>query len=438
MLPKDSLRSTISFMLALGFTFSCVKASGQATDRQQTAEQKRLELRKKVDKARQQIDESVHTSRFKNQQLDYEQRCINELAAAEIKYRAAKKNKDSDRSGYVSALVELAQAYFNTKEYQRASQFASEAYTQYALLGKNSTEEPACREQIWKVVDFLPSDEFQKRFEDLFRAIEAKKSSDDEVRSALSGVSNVREHIEPDGVFDRAKLLKSLIDIGTSIRGAKDQSLYWYLEQYADECKTQNRFPEARAALDRMAQLNPSTTDKWQSALVAKVHLATLCVNFGMLDKSDSMLPSLLSEIKPGFDTMAAHEFGQLAYGYISAARLADADKITSALLEVANDSILSAIGSVSAKLVEAYTLNMSFDKARALLIKRVAASERCERDYEATVVRLQLSNIDLALGDEAESNRLFEQVKKLTALRGSDMERLLTDRAKLIDALKK
>lgn len=444
MLTQRSLQSfkmTISVIIAcLVFASSTgpISAAKVSENTQEKEERERLERRGKVEKAKREIESRLKQSSPATMPTDHQTRLINELAAAEINYDAAKRNRDKNRPGFIIALVDLTDANFANKEYEQASRFASQAYSQYELLNTTSSDEPKCRDALWKVVGMLPTNEFQPKFEKLFRISEAKTSATQHDATAnISGIPNAQERIDLDGHFDKEKFYKAAVDIRAAARGHNDESLYWFLDQYGRQCEIQNDIGEAEKAFVWMRNLNfsPKTA---QNAATAKVRLARFYVDHNQFEKAEAAWPELLKLISPQMHSMVVGEFAWLGTNYIDAAHLPDADKIASAMLAAGGDTIVSSMSSVTNKLIESYIDNLSFEKAQVLLIKRVKASETCQRDYAAFVVRLQLSNIDLALGQVAESNRLFDEVKKLTALKGRDFDKILEDREKLVQALKK
>ncbi|MBS1954215.1 MAG: hypothetical protein JST89_08515 [Cyanobacteria bacterium SZAS-4] len=440
MKPKSLLLSlmTISVTCGLLTTANISSIAKPAESMQEKEERERIERRGKVEKARREIENHLRNPERSDGKVDYQTQMINELAVAEINYDAAKKSRDKNRSGYIIALCELANANFANKEYAQASKYMSEAYSQYELLDKNCAEESTYRNKLWQTIGMLPTNEFQPRFEKLYRITEGKRAGDQqELIEHFSSIPNMQEHIDLDGHFDKMKFFKSAVEIRAAARGQNDPSLYRLLDEYGRECELHNDLADAEKAYVQMSNLNSSSKEP-RNSLRAKVRLARFYVDHNQFDKAEALWPELSKMINPKMHSSVAGEFTWLASEYIKAARLPEADKITSALLAAGGDTIVSSVHSVAEKLIESYTNSLSFEKAQTLLIKRVKASDTCERDWASSLVRLELSNIDLALGQEAESKKLFDEVKKSTALKGLDLDKMIADRAKLEEALKK
>ncbi len=419
---------------------SCVAAKTSAEvgeTSQERAFREQVQKRQQVDQARQSIQQVMRNGQH-SKPNNYSEQLVSMLAAAGLKYDQAKRNKEKNRPDYVIALSELANAYFANKEFERAASYMEEAYTEYHKL-PGDQENARCTQAIWQHLGMLPASDFQTCFEQLFQKIEAETPSTIEsgIISGLASLPNQQKEMTIDGHFDAKSFYKSAIDIRSKARGSNDSSLYWLLEQYGEECQNQHDLSEAERAFVWKTKLHSSAKDLEQTN-AAKVRLARFYAEHSMFDKSAPMLPELLTFIKPGVPYQVVSELVWLSNDYAKSSHLPESDEIVSAILKVGGDSNVSAVNSVVDALVTSYTDSLSFDKARNMLEKRVKASETCQNDYAAGLVRLHLSNIDLALGNVAESNELYEGVKKLYALRGQDVERMEAERTKLIRALKK
>jgi hypothetical protein len=362
-------------------------------------------------------------------------RIIDALAAAQKKCEQAKQQQETDPGAYIIALVDLAIADRDNKEPVKGSKVYSEAFSRYLLLDKNPDNEQKCRDILWRHIGLLPATEFPEKFAQLFTILEAKLGDPDKLTPAVTIAGYDQQNVAPDAHFDKKKLFKTAIDIRASIRGAEDSSLENLLDSYASECELQNDLTEAESAFRWKANLKAGKSP--DSSIRSKIQLAQFYVRHGKFDQANSYWLDLEIHARPPMSGPVSQAFYELAYEYKKAGRIADADKVVSALLNVGGDQLISRLSSFVEQLVNGYLSTFNFKKAQALLIKRVKASDKCINDLFGTYARLQLSNVDFALDQRVESDKLFEQVKTKMALKGEDTTKLLADRNKMIDSLK-
>jgi hypothetical protein len=109
-----------------------------------------------------------------------------------------------------------------------------------------------------------------------------------------------------------------------------------------------------------------------------------------------------------------------------------------STLLANGSDQVVLNLDPQIDALVNSYIDSGSLSRAEKLLRQRVEATERCKSDPRANEWRLRLSDTLLALGHDAESNKLFEQVRNSVALSGGSVNQLITNREELLQRLGK
>jgi hypothetical protein len=109
-----------------------------------------------------------------------------------------------------------------------------------------------------------------------------------------------------------------------------------------------------------------------------------------------------------------------------------------STLLANGDDDVVATLDPQIDALVNNYIDSGSLSRAEKLLRQRVETSDKCKSDPNGNEWRLRLSDTLLALGRDAESNKLFDQVRSATALAGGSAAQLVTRRQELLERLGK
>ncbi|MBS1954214.1 MAG: hypothetical protein JST89_08510 [Cyanobacteria bacterium SZAS-4] len=366
---------------------------------------------------------------------DYQRRTQENLSKAQAEYDALKK-KATSKADYVVALVTIAQAVHDAQNKDRAAEIYSEAYKRYTEIGKDEVGERKARASLWKHLGYLPPDQFDKSFEQLFKR--SLQVNDDEY--GMDG--HVAQAISERGSwknppFDELKFRKAAIATEASIEGANSPHLEYLLRSCADLCERDGQLDEAENFLKRAAGLNKSVNPDKNSA--SKIHLAEFYVRHKMYAKADQYWPTIktIAKSSPNSSWLPS-EYQRLAEAYLKDSRVDDAEKVLTLMLESSGSSAMDSIDRLLEPMVVGQINNGNLERAQKLLLLRTEGAKRCSDDRNACHWFTKLSEVDLALGQTEESQKIFKRVKIYTALRNGDMNKLVADRQKLVDRLRK
>jgi hypothetical protein len=371
---------------------------------------------------------------------DVSKRLTEKLDKAQTNYDIAKNEKEKDKSAYIIALVDLAIACHDNKEIEKAAQLYSEACGLYFKLGKNSPDEKKCRVTLYRHFGYLPPEEFESKFERLLLIAEKKTSSEwtpiSELNRFISTAASDQNSHQRDSKFDELQFWQSVIRIRSSVRGPDDPTLSDLLVSYAYYCEHHSDLTEAEDAFIRNINLKRIRASGVE--FNAKILLSEFYVRNKMFDKANACWLNLKQSLNPRLSSGYASSLAQLAENYLSANRRSDAIEIAFAVIDAGGNGVLAPFNSLFEKILAGDLANFEYYKAQALLKRRVEASERDGYDYNASYWRLKLSDVDLALGEFVDSEKLFEEVRIGAALHHQDVDKLLKNRATLIQSLKK
>lgn len=433
--------STASFAIEKSTTDKPAADQSIKTPSQKESDSRRAEHRDRIDRIVRDSEErfeALQQTRL-NQNPNY--------ARARDAYEKAHQNKHDDPA-LIHAAIGFAIASHNARDYAKASALYTEAADAYIGLDKSNADELECRRDIWSRIGYLPSTTFKEKFAQLFKILEQRTSGNQlivELDNAISRIpSDQRSNYFGARVmnfgtaresFDDKEFWKTAIEIRSSVRGPNDASLYSLLERYVNACEQNNEIAEAEHTYLRLLTLK--NKDSADAEVKVQVDLARFYLRHSMQDKAEAAYHKALSLSKNQVTRKSVSQLLSLASDFKGHSRAALSDEIIIDLLASGGDETVQSVDSTLNAVVSGYLNSFQLTKAQALLVKRVEASKTCSNDHQANHWRLKLSDIDLALGQEAESNRLFDQVKTTMALTNGNVDKLLEDRKKLIETLK-
>ncbi|MBS1954213.1 MAG: hypothetical protein JST89_08505 [Cyanobacteria bacterium SZAS-4] len=420
-------------------------ASGDKSATQKESERIRAEHKDRIDRIVRESElrfESMQKNRLIQTNLTY--------SRALDAYEKAKQNK-RDLPAFIHAAVGFAVAAHDVRDNVRASELYSEAVDAYLSLSKDSPSELECRRDAWSHMGYLSSTEFQSKFAQLFKIFE-QRTSDPEMLNELN--NNLRKVVseqssnrfgarspsigDSKATFDEKQFWKNAIEIRSAIRGANDPSLQPLLQSYVSACEKSGDVAEAEKTFVRLATLKNKDSDDADYANVrVQLDLTTFYLRHSMPEKAVAAYNKAMALSNGHKSQKMVSQLLSLASEFKSHSNAGISDKIIIDLLNSGGDQTVQAVDGTLNTLVSGYLNSFDLVKAQTLLAKRVEASKSCSNDQSANRWRLKLSDVDLALGQDAESNKLFEQVKTLTALSNGDVNKLNEDRQKLIQTLK-
>jgi hypothetical protein len=426
-------------LVAFWIVYAIFGLQASRTKEQETSQQRDDRLRRetveRIEKARRQGAEQVERARRESAARNEEY-----LQKAKDKFEQARQTKDKNLPGFINAMMEVAFAYRNNQELNKANELFNEAFALYTSPGNKSLIDDSCGQNLWRYLDFLPENEFETKFTKLLRTSETKSPNpsnelDREISTAINDRRYNRSGSQGNQA-DQKKLWKTALDIRSSVRGENDKSLDPLLRQYASACEASKDIIEAEKSY---LKANALTADNSADAVaISDILLAQFYLRQSMFEKADKSWNKAEKATRGGMSKSVAGIFAQLVDNYKKLSRVADVEKMITVLLAHGGDSIVEQLDPQVEDLVSGYIGSGALPKAEALLVKRVNASGTCVEDAAANDWRLKLSDVYLALGREPESNKLFDQVKSITALQGGSVEQILEKRASLLERLGK
>jgi hypothetical protein len=420
--------------VALGSLCTTSVSAEEKDSNAKAADQRRKEFLDRVEKMRRDSQERAAKMEAERP-LRY--------ARAQEEYEKAKQKKNTDKPAYVHALIKFAIACRESRDLEKASRLYDEAFDTYLTIPKGSNDEELCRREVWKHLDYLSAGVFPKKFAQLFKISEQRDANwqglNNDVANALRTYrSRSRSYLGSGDEESQIELdcWKTAIDIRSSIRGENDPSLADFYREYGNACEQNKDLDGAEKAFLRAQALNP---DKSPDGLAcSQIRIAHYYLQRNMNDKAAEYLNKAEKTAGKQMSRNFVSQLQALSDEYIRRSHPADAEKITTYLLEIGGDEVLQEVDRSLSQIIEGYINSFDFTKAQSLLLKRIEATKTCSNDHSAARWRLKLSDVDLAMGQDAESNKLFDQVKTNTALLGGDVDKLIANRAKLIETLKK
>lgn len=337
----------------------------------------------------------------------------------------------------VCALVNLATAIHEATNRPGASKIYRDAYSRYTEIHNDPKGERRARMSLWTHLGYLPPDVFNAAFNTIFKkTIELKDYDYGELDRFVNQAMSDRENDKDNSSFDKKEFIKNAVNMQTALVGKNSSDLEFLLECYAQQCEQSRDLEEAESTLRRITTLNESMSAGQRTA--SKIGLMEFFLRHQMFAKADEYWSSISGSLVKAQPQWIASNLERLAENYINAGKSENALNILKLLLQTGGHESLYSINNLTERLVSGKLNNGDLKGAQQLLSLRVAASKRIEEDGDASRWYLKLSDVELALGNTQESQKLFNQVKIFTALQHGDVDKLIADREKLIKTLKK
>jgi hypothetical protein len=374
----------------------------------------------------------------KEQEAESERALSKQLNEAKIEFEKARTTQNSAPAEYVNALASLASAYQSSNDLPEANKCHVQALQQLESNFPESELSKVNISSLWNLLRVVPDPEYQSRFERLLAITEFKFPSQAD-SLVLDGVRDRQfySHLDRDSqIADRQKLLGIAIQFRSKIYGANDYRLASFVRQYGQEFEAGGNIVEAEKQMRRAFELTKPLNDDIKAS--QQIELAQFYLRHEMRDKMDDSFHNAIAICNGHISMSVAQNFSFLTRAYSTSSYGGNPEKMISTLLANGSDQVVLNLDPQIDALVNSYIDSGSLSRAEKLLRQRVEATERCKSDPRANEWRLRLSDTLLALGHDAESNKLFEQVRNSVALSGGSVNQLITNREELLQRLGK
>ncbi len=237
-------------------------------------------------------------------------------------------------------------------------------------------------------------------------------------------------------IADRRKLLEIAIQVRSSIYGPNDHRLAPFIRQYGDEFEAGGNLDEAKKQIERSFVVAKPITDDIRAS--QQIELAQFYLRHQMREKMYESFNSAVALCHGHISNSVARNFSYITKAYSTSSYGGNPEKMISTLLANGDDDVVAILDPQIDVLVNNYIDSGSLSRAEKLLRQRVDTSDNCKSDPNGNEWRLRLSDTLLALGRDAESNKLFDQVRSATALTGGSVAQMVSKREELLERLGK
>lgn len=426
---KVSAASVVALIISSGCIFSQIsrESIGKSPATEDARAQKRTKIQEANEKRQREEQEKKSRLALSKQLID-----------ARVEFDKARTNRKDAPAQYINSIASLASAYQSSHDSINANKYYNQAIQ---LLESKLPESEYSRVNItslWNLLSTVPEAEFQSRFEELVRITEIMFPAQSE-NLVLNGIRDrqYHSHLDRDAqVADRRKLLEIAIRVCSSSYGSNDSRLAPLVREYSHELEASENLAEAEKQMRRSFSLAKPQTDEVRAS--QEIELAQFYLRHQMREKMQDSFNKALALCHGHITQSVAYNFSFLTSAYNTSSYGGNPEEMILTLLANGGDEILAKLDPQIDTLVNNYISSGSISRAEKVIRKRVEASEKCKNDPNANVWRLRLSDTLLALGQDNESNRLFEDVRNATVLAGGSVEHIMSNRKDLLERLGK
>ncbi len=425
---KAAAVCAITLIMSLGWIFSQVNIN--------TAQSRGTHDADALRQAKQQ--DALEKRQRKEQQDESERAHSEQLSEAKTGFEKVKARQQEAPAEYVNALTSLATAYQYSNDMAQANTYYNQALE---LLEQNFPSKELDKlniSSLWSLLRVVPEPEYRARFERLLKITELRFPSQAD-SLVLDGIRD-REyfsHLDREAqIADRKKLWELAIRVRSSIYGANDYRLAPFIRQYGGEFEAGENVVEAEKQIRRSFDLTKPLNDDIKAA--QQIELAQFYLRHQMREKMNDAFNSAVTLCRGHISMNVAYNFSSLTKAFSTSSYGGNPEKMISTLLANGDDYVVALLDPQIDELVNNYLDSGSLSRAEKLLRQRVEASDRCKSDPNAHEWRLRLSDTLLAQGRDAESNKLFDQVRNATALAGGSVAQMVSKREQLLERLGK
>jgi hypothetical protein len=382
--------------------------------------------------------EADNKRQIKEQEAVAERTRAKQLSEAQAKFEQARAAQKEAPAEYVNAVAALASAYQSSNNLSQANKYYILALQQLESNFPDSELQKINIYSLWNLLRVVPESEFYGRFERLVQLTDQKFPADAE-SMVLNGIRDRQYGSQLDReaqIADRKKLLEIAIKVCSSIRGADDRRLAPLIRQYGNEFEAGDDVTEAEKYMRRSFDLTRPLTDEIKAS--QQIELAQFYLRHQMREKMNDAFNNAIALCHGHIPQSVAYSFSFLTRAYSTSSYGGNPEKMISTLLANGDDDLIRILEPQIDTMVNNYISSGSLSRAENLIRQRVNASERCKNDPDANAWRVRLSDTLLAMGREAESDKLFEQVRAATVLAGGSVTQIESHRAELLERLGK
>lgn len=350
------------------------------------------------------------------------------LAKAQLALEALKSNTDSPE--YISAQVELANAYHDEGEKRKASEIYVEAFSNYFKLKSNPTAQKQARESLWKHLGYLSPEKFDSIYPILLKgSLDGRDESSQLARQIAQAVSE-RNLYWRDNRLDERDFYKRAIETVSARKNSDSKLIIELFQYYLSQLRTPDQYKEAASVFKKISELSANDPvererNEWDAQQFYVEH-------------------NMVDEARQHFDKLPVSRYAlsvrgeSLARAYFTKGQLENAEKIMRMFYEHPDGNSLNTIDRLLEPMVSGQIHSGNLDKAEKLLSYRVSQSKRFSEDHDAAKWCMKLSQVYLALGKKSESEKLYQQAKISTALMRGDVTKLKEERKRMEKAISK
>lgn len=389
----------------------------EAKKRKEEAEEKIKAAQKKMEERRIQSDKEA------------KERRAEQLSKALEKFQQAKIQKNSNKSKYLNALLNLVYAYSMSSEVEKSNKLFLEGVDYYVA---NADSIPQGYQGLFRRLQHRNSSIDKTIF---LRIWDAAERTIADKRNLDRDVADVIRYSGEQNSGQSSEFWKVVLDRVEHTRSKTDKSVARFYEMYAYACDAAGDPNTAEEYFIKSASLFPSDV---YLVTNANLNLARLYLKSNQLDKSERAWKSALALQQGSIQNRFDRTFVSLAKSYRDKGRITESDRLLDAILLNANDETVREIDPLLEEIVNGLATAGNFSRQEDLLKKRIAASAKCSNDAANIEWRFRLSDLYLVTGREEESNNLFKEIETSLVLQGASPSNLIYRRMQMLERLGK
>lgn len=387
---------------------------------------------------REEIEKRQREYKAKQEEFEKQQKQRREeyLSTLQQRFTEATAKKDSEPANYINAELDYANALLNNGDDKRANQLFEHAYYVFTTYKSDDVLKAVRADSLWTYIikQKLSDAQFEAKFQQLFRP-SALQSENDLYRMVSNAIES-RSSRMGQSSGERKRLCLLEYNLTANLFGATSERLIPFVNMYASICESEHDLDEAERQIKKADLLYRDQSDSAKA--YRQVQLAEFYLRHNKIEKADAAIANAQRISSARVNSNLARSYAHYLDQYRRVAKNTEYEKLVNEMLAISGDELIKSIDPQIESLANDYISSGSLARAEMLVRKRINASSLCRSDYAATDWRLKLSEILLAMNRDAESKKIFDEVKTSTALQGGSPNALIERRAALLDRLGK
>ena len=392
------------------------------------------ERKKRSEESKKRIDEMMERHRREADERAKEslERAKEKLEKAKIEYAKTEKNKSADPGGHMHSAIVLGRAYQTLKQPELAKHYQDEAFKLFSTGTQNISNNDV--EYIFRNWRFgrgssSPDADAPAAFRKLLMA--AIRVEPDKNNSWHSSALDALDRV--GGQQKQIELIEHWMAINPG-RNDPSNRLQRDLNNRLASLYERSGNIEKSAYIRKIAstRLPPKSRD----SVYDQFQYAQFCARNKRADESERVWRALAEQVNWQFPRSSANSFSSLLETYDRENMTVEKKRLMDALLAHPTVEILEMLDNRLRNEVNGFVASTRTLDAEILLRKRVDAGKLVPTSDQNSYWILTLSDICIANGKRAESDKLFNDVVKSMALRGLDTSAVLQNRQQLLKRL--